>query len=156
MFFVIDGEKLHGIEYVQRITDDLKSKVPNLAHRKAISTCMNQTASNAAVTFAGRDNAQKIKGLEMFFGYSPAEDGTDGYAAISVQNTTVELEISKDGKTATLKFDTDGDICYGLVWGNDRKRRVAGFKWSQVMTFDLTDPNKARLAGVQIGQSLEV
>lgn len=156
MFFVVDGETLQGVEHVQRIVANLTSKVPNLAHRKTISTCMNQMIGNTAITFAGRDNAPKIKGLEMFFGYSPAEDGTDGFMAVSMDKTTAVLEISGDGKTATVKYDMEGDILYNLAWGNDRKRRVAGFKWTQVMTFDLTDPNKARLAGVHIGQSLEV
>ena len=105
---------------------------------------------------AFQESLSNVKGMEMFFGFSMEEDGINGGAATTVELPSYTLEVSEDGKTATVKAESEGTLHFLLVETSDSKRSVAGFKWTQEFTFDLSDPNEAKLVGCHVGQNIEV
>lgn len=145
------------------ITDIFKKAVPNAKAQQLISWTMNQSLSSTFIyASAGRDmemhdgsepvNIRKLQGGKLLAG----RDVEDKYSALmSATRIKYSLDISEDGKTATVVCTTDNQLMSG-----DR-RETAGMGFGSAMqsikvTFDLSDPEAPFISGVDISQKLGV
>lgn len=159
----INGEKIDSELGSDAITDIFKKAVPNAKAQQLISWTMNQSLSSTFIyASAGRDmemhdgsgpvNFRKLNGGRMLAG----RDVEDKYSALmSAARIKYSLDVSEDGKTATVVCTTDNQLMSG-----DR-RETAGMGFGSVtqsikVTFDLSDPEAPFISGVDISQKLGV
>lgn len=166
--YEIGGERLFGNDAAPKVVEGLKKLIPNPEHRKVISICMSQAVGLNVTCFAqrialpGTTKSQAmelagLKGIEMFMGFPSDDDVIDYYKAFKVNDPSYRIEVSKDGKTATVWAENEGDLRFAMTENDDVTRRiVGGFKWTQKFTFDLSDSSKATLIDAHVGQTIKL
>ena len=147
--------------------DKFKETIPNIQHRKAISTFMSQLSGNVYVAFtigANPPPTPRFKNLDM--------TSAKGYDMLFTPDTThnllfepnlltrasdlqYTLEVSDNGTKAKVTAHYSGNLKFGIDNSGDCNVNVTGtYAYETEFEFDLSDENEARLTGTHFSQML--
>ncbi len=168
--FTIAGEKFNlDDQRSGEMIDKFKETIPNIQHRKAISTFMSQLSGNVYVAFAIGANpppTPKFKNLDM--------TSAKGYDMLFTPDTThnllfepnlltlasnlqYTLEVSDNGTKAKVTAHYSGNLKFGIDGSDECSHNVTGtYAYETEFEFDLSDENEAKLTGTHFSQKLGV
>ena len=168
--FTIAGEKFNlDDQRSGEMIDKFKETIPNIQHRKAISTFMSQLSGNVYVAFAIGANpppTPKFKNLDM--------TSAKGYDMLFTPDTThnplfepnlltlasnlqYTLEVSYNGTKAKVTAHYSGNLKFGIDGSDECSHNVTGtYAYETEFEFDLSDENEAKLTGTHFSQKLGV
>ena len=166
--FTIAGEKFNlDDQQSDEMIDKFKETIPNIQHRKAISTFMSQLSGNVYVAFAIGANpppTPKFKNLDM--------TSAKGYDMLFTPDTThnplfepnlltlasnlqYTLEVSDNGTKAKVTAHYSGNLKFGIDGSDECSHNVTGtYAYETEFEFDLSDENEAKLTGTHFSQKL--
>ena len=166
--FTIAGEKFNlDDQRSNEMIDKFKETIPNIQHRKAISTFMSQLSGNVYVAFtigANPPPTPKFKNLDM--------TSAKGYDMLFTPDTThnllfepnlltlasnlqYTLEVSDNGTKAKVTTHYSGNLKFGIEGSGDCNKNTTGtYAYETEFEFDLSDENEAKLTGTHFGQVL--
>ena len=148
--------------------DKFKETIPNIQHRKAISTFMSQLSGNVYVAFAIGANppaTPKFKNLDM--------TSAKGYDMLFTPDTThnplfepnlltlasnlqYTLEVSDNGTKAKVTAHYSGNLKFGIDGSDECSHNVTGtYVYETEFEFDLSDENEAKLTGTHFSCHLQ-
>ena len=168
--FTIAGEKFNlDDQRSDEMIDKFKETIPNIQHRKAISTFMSQLSGNVYVAFAIGANPPptpkfknldmtSAKGYDMLFTpdttHNPLFEPNLLTLALNLQYT---LEVSDNGTKAKVTAHYSGNLKFGIDNSGDCNVNVTGtYAYETEFEFDLSDENEAKLTGTHFSQKLGV
>jgi len=148
----------------QRVGDKFLATVKDPAARKAISILFNQGNLSdlqrvMVKDWSGLDEkfdaknlqgekAPALPGGELFVSHDPEEDGCQ---ITTDFDTTYELQMSKDGKTAVITITLDRDVS---CWGSkENASKIGTARIAQRTTFDLTQKPMPVVTDVTFSQT---
>ena len=168
--FTIAGEGFNlDDQRSDEMIDKFKETIPNIQHRKAISTFMSQLSGNVYVAFAIGANPPptlKFKNLDM--------TSAKGYDMLFTPDTThnplfepnlltlasnlqYTLEVSDNGTKAKVTAHYSGNLKFGIDGSDECSHNVTGtYAYETEFEFDLSDENEAKLTGTHFSQKLGV
>ena len=168
--FTIVGEEFNlDDQRSDEMIDKFKETIPNIQHRKAISTFMSQLSGNVYVAFAIGANpppTPKFKNLDM--------TSAKGYDMLFTPDTThnllfepnlltlasnlqYTLEVSDNGTKAKVTAHYSGNLKFGIDGSDECSHNVTGtYAYETEFEFDLSDENEAKLTGTHFSQKLGV
>lgn len=163
--YTIGGESF-DLGQEKDVMAKFKEKVTNPQHRRALSTFFNQMPGSHMIAMSLKNpmpespkykefNPAEMKGGEMFTAFDSKGNFFMYGATLVVKNTRGTLDISEDGKTATMRLYNDGYIEFGIEASGDNSHAAVGsFTWKQEFVFDLSG-DKPTIKSARIGQSLD-
>ena len=168
--FTIAGEGFNlDDQRSDEMIDKFKETIPNIQHRKAISTFMSQLSGNVYVAFAIGANpppTPKFKNLDM--------TSAKGYDMLFTPDTThnplfepnlltlasnlqYTLEVSDNGTKSKVTAHYSGNLKFGIDGSDECSHNVTGtYAYETEFEFDLSDENEAKLTGTHFSQKLGV
>ncbi len=168
--FTIAGEKFNlDDQRSNEMIDKCKETIPNIQHRKAISTFMSQLSGNVYVAFtigANPPPTPKFENLDM--------TSAKGYDMLFTPDTThnllfepnlltlasnlqYTLEVSDNGTKAKVTAHYSGNLKFGIDGSDECSHNVTGtYAYETEFEFDLSDENEAKLTGTHFSQKLGV
>ena len=168
--FTIAGEGFNlDDQRSDEMIDKFKETIPNIQHRKAISTFMSQLSGNVYVAFAIGANPPptlKFKNLDM--------TSAKGYDMLFTPDTThnplfepnlltlasnlqYTLEVSDNGTKSKVTAHYSGNLKFGIDGSDECSHNVTGtYAYETEFEFDLSDENEAKLTGTHFSQKLGV
>ena len=168
--FTIAGEKFNlDDQRSDEMIDKFKETIPNIQHRKAISTFMSQLSGNVYVAFtigANPPPTPKFENLDM--------TSAKGYDMLFTPDTThnllfepnlltlasnlqYTLEVSDNGTKAKVTAHYSGNLKFGIDGSDECSHNVTGtYAYETEFEFDLSDENEAKLTGTHFSQKLGV
>ena len=166
--FTIAGEKFNLVDQRSgEMIDKFKETIPNIQHRKAISTFMSQLSGNVYVAFAIGANPPptpkfknldmtSAKGYDMLFTpdttHNPLFEPNLLTLALNLQYT---LEVSDNGTKAKVTAHYSGNLKFGIDGSDECSHNVTGtYAYETEFEFDLSDENEAKLTGTHFSQKL--
>ena len=166
--FTIAGEKFNlDDQRSNEMIDKFKETIPNIQHRKAISTFMSQLSGNVYVAFAIGANPPptpkfknldmtSAKGYDMLFTpdttHNPLFEPNLLTLALNLQYT---LDVSDNGTKAKVTVHYSGNLKFGIDNSGDCNVNVTGtYAYETEFEFDLSDENEAKLIGTHFSQKL--
>ena len=153
------------------VTEKMKQEIPNLLHRKAISSFLNQqigiytgslhtrTALPPTTKYTNL-NVKSVKGFDMLM--SIDQDAPVFNECGNLQNPSsvnISLDINKERTKATATIRTGGEIKFRLTKADKTEWSVADmctYSYETVFEFDISDPNRIKLTNAHLGQTLNV
>ena len=167
--FTIRGEEFRLMDNKSaQMIDKFKQTIPNIQHRKAISTIFCQNAHSFFFFFSGGRGLQptsKFPNIDLTsekgYGMLLAPNLNDQFFENSIFNNskdiTYALEVSDDGTKAKVTIYISGDVAFRLTDSQEIGENATGnYAYETEFEFDLSDKNKARLTGVHTSQALGV
>ena len=165
--FTIAGEKFNlDDQRSDEMIDKFKETIPNIQHRKAISTFMSQLSGNVYVAFTNGANplpTPKFKNLDMTSekGYDMllTPDMTDplfeGSLLKLAEGLEYTLKVEENGRKAKITAHYSGDLKFGIENSGDCSANATGtYTYETEFEFDLSDENEAKLTGTHFSQML--
>ncbi len=151
--------------------DKFKSVIANPAHRKAISSFMNQTVAIMPMMFSSRGNlypttnfpdfnATMVKGFENILSADVTKD-INFFGGPSIlgnsRDISYSIEVDDGGTQAKLSIKIGGDTLFNIADSDDFGHSPTGtYSIEMEFHFDLSDPAEAKLASTNLAQSFSV
>ena len=173
--YIINGQQISPESVVAVFTDVVKrpGNLPRQAtERQAISSFLCQTHTKGGLLIdlmekmglsTIRDEFRMsgatpingpVKGMELLVSSDPG-DTVYKMPKTQAKETTFTLNVSPDGKSATVLVETKGDIVIALNAAKEKAQNPIGsFTWQQEFVFDLTG-DQPKIVEAHIGQQLE-
>ncbi len=165
--FTIAGEKFN---IVDRRTDEMIGKfkytIPNIQHRKVISTFMSQLSGNVYVALTTGQNPPPTpkfknpdvtseKGYDMLFTPDMTNLLFEGPILKQAEGLEYTLKVEEDGRKAKVTAHYSGDLKFGIDDAGDCSANATGtYAYETEFEFDLSNPNEAKLTGTHFSQML--
>ncbi len=139
--------------------EEFNARVPP-AHRKALARFFARTGNDPVVAMSARtapyDEVMKGPGAERFASFDTSAGSCFGTWPVEPAEPKRSIEVSEDGKRATLTVETPARLKFGIKGsGEDASLPTGGIAWKQEFVFDLGGP-EAILTAARIGQELDV
>lgn len=152
---------------VRRIAKAFKDRIPNLLHRKALSSFMCQLSWTAMLGISARDvlpetpgfrnlKMTSTKGHGLFLTTDMHDEFFQNRILLSESDEKeVALQVSADGSKATVRLRSPGNLVFRIhdaeyLSGNP----VGTYEQEMEFDFDLSNPNGVRLTAVRHGQTI--
>ena len=171
--FTIDGEVFRGVAAGARMISVFKNKITNPAHRKAISSFMNQNVGITYNLFASRSerlystsnfpalDMRKKKGFELFLSTDGGSRFFEGSGIMGPsRKPTYILEVDENATKAKLTVRNEGNIVFNIAksssystdWANCQ---MGNYVYEMEFEFDLTQ-DEPKITSSHIGQTIDV
>ena len=166
--FTIAGEEFRMVdERSSEMIGKLKETIPNIQHRKAISTFMSQLSGNVYVALTSGQNPPPTpkfknpdvtseKGYDMLFTPDTGRNLLFEPTLLTLaSNPRYTLEVSDNGTKAKVTAHYSGNLKFGIDDSGDCSANATGtYAYETEFEFDLSDPNEAKLTGTHFSQML--
>jgi len=165
--FTIAGEKFNiADERTAEMVDKFKNTIPNIQHRKAISTFMSQLSGNVYVSLTSGQNPSPTpkfknldvtseKGYDMLFTPNMVDPLFGGPILKKAEGLEYTLKVMENGRKAKVTAHYSGDVSFGIEGSDDCSANVTGtYAYETEFEFDLSNPNEAKLTGTHFSQML--
>ena len=152
----------------EEVVGKFKEMVANKRHRKALSTFMSQLTGNfiymnvsaqnplPATTKFPHFNLKSVKGFDLLLS-ADRTGGTFDEGLTNKKGTVCILDVGADGTTANVVVKSFGAVRFNVTdaheWG---EIPMGSCDYELTFSFDLSDPDEAKLTAVHLGQTIEV
>lgn len=169
--FRIAGESFlrTAITPPQTVQKKLDDAVPNVTHRKILTTFMCQEAGTIFQQLSGRGpllstpeyenfDMRSAPGRNLVFGIDKDDSLFDGLSPLQgADELMYTLDVHDDGKKAKITVQNTGNILFRISDTDACTQNPTGrYTYSLEFEFDLSDPNGATVTSVHFGQELGV
>ena len=154
----------------QGLVQKLKDTVPNLTHRKVLTSFMCQEAGTIFFQLSSRSSflpTSEYENIDM--NSEKGRDlvlGIDQYGALRFEGMhplgkaaelCYTLDMGEGGNTAKVTVQYTGDIRFRVEGSNVCAQNPTGtYSYTLELEFDLSDPDRANVTSVHLGQHLSV
>ncbi len=156
-----------GAEKRDRLAQAFKDRIPNLLHRKALSSFMCQLSWTAMLGISARDvlpetpgfrnlKMTSTKGHGLFLTTDMHDEFFQNRILLSESDEKeVALQVSADGSKATVRLRSPGNLVFRIHDAEYLSGNPAGtYEQEMEFDFDLSNPNGVRLTAVRHGQTI--
>ena len=151
-----------------RVAAKFKETVANKRHRKVLSTFMNQLVGNFLYFNVSAQNPlpatpkfpdfnlKSVKGFDLLLS-ADRTGGTFDEGLTTKKGTVCILDVGPDGTTANVVVKSFGSVRFNVADAHEWGEIPMGTCDYEInFSFNLSDPNEAKLTGVHLGQTIEV
>lgn len=169
VYFNINGTAF-GLNQSREVTDKFKSTIPNVLHRKALSSFLNQATQHivralhqrrgiAPTTHFRDPQFDKIDGYRFLLSHdSKKENMFSEHNGSMIRGGASEytIEMGDGGTSAKVTVRTNGELAFSTDMSDEwAEIPLAKHVIDMVFEFDLSDPNSVRLTNSYLGQRLD-